>query len=141
MSGDRPGVSKHRRQVIIFLHKLKYAAHEIFWRFLNPKTHNAADIQERILEKINVVLSGNNNKTIAENDDIAAVKTARKEVYRRALNNFTSTHICALLCTKINLLWKLKIKGIHRFAFFGKPITIPAFFITSPYDKRHWTMF
>jgi len=78
MSGDRPGVSKHRHQVIIFLHKLEYAAHERSWRFLNPKTHNAGGIQERSLEKLSVVLSGDNNKTIDENDDIAAVKSGRK---------------------------------------------------------------
>jgi len=55
---------------------------------------NAGGIQERILEKLSVVLSGDNNKTIAENDDIAAVKKkARKEVYRTALNNFISMHI------------------------------------------------
>jgi len=40
---------------------------------------NAGGIQERILEKLSVVLSGDNNKTIAENDDIAAVKKKRQE--------------------------------------------------------------
>jgi len=40
---------------------------------------NAGGIQERILEKLSVVLSGDNNKTIAENDDIAAVKKKGKK--------------------------------------------------------------
>jgi len=90
MSGDRPGVSKHRRQVIVFRYKLEYVyvAHERFWRFLNPKTHNAEVTQERILEKLSILLSGDSNKTIVQNDDIAAVKNGKKEDVEKSIKQF-----------------------------------------------------
>ena len=65
MSGERRGVSKQRQQVIVFRFKLEYTAHERFWRCLNPKTHNAESIQDRILEKLSVVLNDDNKKKLS----------------------------------------------------------------------------
>jgi hypothetical protein len=88
MTGDRPGVSKHRKQFIVFRYKLEHDAHERFWRFLNPNTPNAEGKQERILEKLSVVLSGDYNKTIAQNYNIAVVKNGKKKGVEKSVKQF-----------------------------------------------------
>jgi hypothetical protein len=71
-----------------FRYKLVYGAHERFWIFLNPKTHNAEVIQERILEKLSIVFSGDNNKTIVQNDDIATVRNGKKGGVEKSIKQF-----------------------------------------------------
>jgi hypothetical protein len=47
--------------------------HERFWGFFNPQAQNAEGLAEYILEQLNVVLSGDRDKLIAEMYDGAAV--------------------------------------------------------------------
>ncbi|XP_075232954.1 zinc finger MYM-type protein 1-like isoform X2 [Lycorma delicatula] len=134
MADDTTDVSEHTQMVLVLRYVLNGEIFERFWGFFIPENQTADGISKCVLEQLDIILQGNEQKLIAQTFDGANVMKGKKAgVQAKIKAVYSNAHFIHCYAHQLNLIMR-NAASIARNAriFFSNILAIPTFFSRSP---------
>ena len=134
MADDTTDVSERIQEVVVFRYEHEGSVKERFWGFSNPTSQDAQGLSTFILEQLDSVLKGSNEKLIAQTYDGAAVMSGEKNgVQSIVKQTYPNAHFIHCYAHQLNLIMEQAASQNSKVRIFFSDLSgISAFFSRSP---------
>lgn len=133
MAEDTTDVSEHTQMVLVLRYVLKEEIVERFWGFLSPENQTADGISKSILEQLDVILQGDEQKLVAQTFDGATFMKSKEGVRAKIKAVYSNAHFVHSYAHPLRQIVR-NAASITRDSkiFFSNILAIPIFFSRSP---------